>query len=121
MLLLGPLLVVDFLLLSTNGMVPLLRFVWSMYTLRKVEVRRANYGKRSKHSYLTKCCIFGDFNVVRKKKERRCCLFDPAKADDFNPFISRNDLLEVSMGARKFTRVGQGGSKLSKLDRFLLS
>lgn len=48
-------------------------------------------------------------------------MFNKGKADDFNKFICQNDLQEMSLGGRKFTWVGQGGLKLSKLDHFLLT
>lgn len=66
-------------------------------------------------------CLLGDFNAVRKPAERRGCVFYHGKAEDFNNFIDQTDLQEISMGSRKFTWIDQGGLKLSKLDRFLLS
>lgn len=62
-----------------------------------------------------------DFNSVRTEDERFGCLFNPGRAAGFNAFISASDLQELHMGCRRFTWVGPGGMKLSKLDRFLLS
>lgn len=97
-----------------------------MCTLHKVEQRREKrelLDEIEKITYgpITKCCIFGEFNVVQKKEERTGYVFDSGNADDFNDFISRNDLQEVSLGARKYPRISQDGTKLRKLDRFLLS
>lgn len=61
-------------------------------------------------------CMFGDFNVVRKPEERKGCTFYQGKAADYNNFIEQLNLQEIVMGARKFTWIGQGGRKLSKLD-----
>lgn len=66
-------------------------------------------------------CLMGDFNTVRNQDERFGCSFHKRRADDFNAFIMAAQLQELQMGGRRFTWVGQGGLKLSKLDRFLLS
>lgn len=63
----------------------------------------------------------GDFNVVRCESERKGSLFDKGKAEDFNNFINQANLLYLSLGRKKFTWIGQGGEKLSKFDRFLVS
>lgn len=63
----------------------------------------------------------GDFNVVRCAEERMGSCFNPSKASDFNAFIDSADLIDPPLGARKFTWIGCGGLKLSKLDRFLIS
>lgn len=66
-------------------------------------------------------CVMGDFNSVRKPDERMGFIFDHRRVGDFNAFISATNLQEPHMGGRRFTWVGQGGLKLSKLDRFLVS
>lgn len=66
-------------------------------------------------------CLFGDFNAVRKPGKRKGYVFDHGKAADFNDFIGQVNLQEIGMGAKRFTWIGQGGLKLSKLDGFLLS
>lgn len=57
---------------------------------------------RSNSSFLR--CVLGDCNVVRKPEERKGSVFDLGKAENFNMWIS--------MGARKFTWIGQVGTKL---------
>lgn len=66
-------------------------------------------------------CLFWDFNAVRNEGERKGSMFDIGKAADFNCFIDQNELHELRLGAWKYTWIGYGGLKLSKLDRFLLS
>lgn len=61
-------------------------------------------------------CLMGDFNTVRREDERFRCMFHNRRSYDFNAFISAVDLQEFYMGGRRFTWVGQGGLKLSKLD-----
>lgn len=63
----------------------------------------------------------GDFNVVRQERERKGSTFNGRKASDFNEFINSAGLMEVGMGIRKYTWIDREGSKLSKLDRFLIS
>lgn len=64
------------------------------------------------------CCVVGDFNTIRKKEERKGCIFDEKEAKLFNKFIKKADLIEGQMIGRKFTWYGHH-SKRSKLDRML--
>lgn len=59
--------------------------------------------------------------MVRWDFERLGTIFSRVTIDNFNNFIMDNDLVEVAMGGSDFTRVGDKGSKLSKLDKFLVS
>lgn len=61
----------------------------------------------------------GDFNAFRHEGERKGCIFDKGKADDFNDFVNRANLQDITLGVSMYTWVGQGGGKM--LDRFLLS
>ncbi|KAJ9544401.1 hypothetical protein OSB04_024108 [Centaurea solstitialis] len=65
--------------------------------------------------------IGGDFNEVRRADERCGSTFVPRGAAMFNNFIASLDLVEPSMGGRKYTWASADGQKCSKLDRFLLS
>ncbi|XP_071705231.1 uncharacterized protein [Rutidosis leptorrhynchoides] len=67
------------------------------------------------------CVICGDFNEVRDPSERLNCDFIPNRARLFNEFIARNRLVDLPLCGRLFTRVSDDGSKMSKLDRFLVS
>ncbi|GJR37139.1 RNA-directed DNA polymerase, eukaryota [Tanacetum coccineum] len=65
--------------------------------------------------------IMGDFNEVRSKEERFGTIFNDHNAIAFNSFISSGGLVEVPLGGCAFTWCHKSGSKMSKLDRFLIS
>ncbi|XP_071741927.1 uncharacterized protein [Rutidosis leptorrhynchoides] len=65
--------------------------------------------------------LCGDFNEVREESDCLNCSFHQSRARRFNDFIIRNNLIEIPIGGRKFTRVSDDGRKFSKLDRFLVS
>lgn len=41
--------------------------------------------------------------------------------NDFNEFIRRDELIDLPLGGRRFTRVSADGLKFSKLDCFLVT
>ena len=63
----------------------------------------------------------GDFNEVCKKAERFGSVFNVQGADAFNLFISNAGLEEVPLGGCSFTWCHKSATKMSKLDRFLIS
>ncbi|GJS69804.1 RNA-directed DNA polymerase, eukaryota, reverse transcriptase zinc-binding domain protein [Tanacetum coccineum] len=65
--------------------------------------------------------IMGDFNEVRFKEEHFGSIFNNHNASVFNSFISSGGLVEVPLGGCEFTWCHQSDSKMSKLDRFLIS
>ncbi|XP_071694771.1 uncharacterized protein [Rutidosis leptorrhynchoides] len=65
--------------------------------------------------------LCGDFNEVRDQSDRLNCVFHEARARRFNEFIIRNNLIEIPINGRKFTRISDDGTKFSKFDRFLVS
>nr|GEV36064.1 RNA-directed DNA polymerase, eukaryota [Tanacetum cinerariifolium] len=65
--------------------------------------------------------IMGDFNEVRNKNERFGSLFNEQGARVFNSFISKTHLEDVPLGGCSFTWCHKSASKMSKLDRFLMS
>ncbi|XP_071690575.1 uncharacterized protein [Rutidosis leptorrhynchoides] len=65
--------------------------------------------------------LCGNFNEVRESSDRLNCTFHQHRAARFNEFISRNNLIEIPIIGRKFTRISDDGAKFSKLDRFLVS
>nr|GEU76956.1 RNA-directed DNA polymerase, eukaryota, reverse transcriptase zinc-binding domain protein [Tanacetum cinerariifolium] len=65
--------------------------------------------------------LIGDFNEVRHKEERFGSIFNNHNAIVFNSFISSSGLVEVLLGGCAFTWCHESGSKMSKLDRFLIS
>nr|GEV66192.1 RNA-directed DNA polymerase, eukaryota [Tanacetum cinerariifolium] len=65
--------------------------------------------------------IMGDFNAVRFKDERFGSLFNPSCAREFNQFISSSGLMEIKTEGYSFTWSHPSTTKMSKLDRFLVS
>nr|GEU78756.1 putative RNA-directed DNA polymerase, eukaryota, reverse transcriptase zinc-binding domain protein [Tanacetum cinerariifolium] len=65
--------------------------------------------------------IIGDFNEVRTQDELFGSNFNTHVAAIFNLFISLSGLVEVLMGGCSFTWVHKSATKMSKLDRFLIS
>ena len=65
--------------------------------------------------------VASDFNSVRQKEERKGTSFSQSYANIFNQFISYGGLSEVRSSGKQFTRFTKDGSKLSKLDRVLVS
>nr|GEW29064.1 RNA-directed DNA polymerase, eukaryota, reverse transcriptase zinc-binding domain protein [Tanacetum cinerariifolium] len=73
------------------------------------------------HRHSGKHVLFGDLNEVRNKFERFGSSFSTSEAHIFNTFIDSSGLIEIPMGGRRFTWMDREGSKLSKLDCFLLT
>ncbi|GJQ96353.1 RNA-directed DNA polymerase, eukaryota, reverse transcriptase zinc-binding domain protein [Tanacetum coccineum] len=65
--------------------------------------------------------LFCDLNEVRNESERFGSLFSRPDAQCFNSFIDETNLVEVTMGGRRYTWMNKSGTKMSKLDRFLMS
>nr|GEV59598.1 RNA-directed DNA polymerase, eukaryota [Tanacetum cinerariifolium] len=63
----------------------------------------------------------GDFNEVRDRSERFGSVFNKQGAKVFNDFIANAGLVEVPLGGCSFTWCHKSASKMSKLDRFLIS
>ncbi|GJU31065.1 RNA-directed DNA polymerase, eukaryota [Tanacetum coccineum] len=65
--------------------------------------------------------IMGDFNEVRCKSERFGSNFNVQGANVFNSFIVNAGLEEIPLGGCSFTWCHKSATKMSKLDRFLIS
>ncbi|GJY94370.1 RNA-directed DNA polymerase, eukaryota, reverse transcriptase zinc-binding domain protein [Tanacetum coccineum] len=65
--------------------------------------------------------MFGDMNAVRNEQERVGSIFNNIEADHFNSFIDATGLVDLPIGGRCFTWMNKAGTKLNKLDRFLIS
>ncbi|GKA65348.1 RNA-directed DNA polymerase, eukaryota, reverse transcriptase zinc-binding domain protein [Tanacetum coccineum] len=65
--------------------------------------------------------IMGDFNEVHNKTKRFGLIFNVQGANVFNMFIANAGLEEVPLGGSSFTWCHKSASKISKLDRFLIS
>ncbi|GJV50353.1 RNA-directed DNA polymerase, eukaryota, reverse transcriptase zinc-binding domain protein [Tanacetum coccineum] len=64
--------------------------------------------------------MFGDMNAVRNEQERVDFIFNNTEADHFNSFIDATGLVDLPIGGRCFSWMNKAGTKLSKLDRFLI-
>jgi hypothetical protein len=67
------------------------------------------------------CLLMGDFNEVRCEEERLGTVFNVLGANAFNDFILNTNLLDVRLDGFSFTWSHRSASKMSKLDRFLIS
>ncbi|GKA95732.1 RNA-directed DNA polymerase, eukaryota [Tanacetum coccineum] len=67
------------------------------------------------------CIVMGDFNEVRCEDERMGSAFNEQGAAVFNDFISDSGLIDIQLGGYSFTWSHPSASKMSKLDRFLLT
>ncbi|PWA76165.1 RNA-directed DNA polymerase, eukaryota [Artemisia annua] len=65
--------------------------------------------------------IFGDMNEVRDESERYGTIFSRLEAQIFNSFIDDASLVDLPLGGRTYTWMNKAGTKMSKLDRFLVS
>nr|GEZ14506.1 RNA-directed DNA polymerase, eukaryota [Tanacetum cinerariifolium] len=64
--------------------------------------------------------LLGDCNVVRCENGRFGSIFSCLEADQFNAFIDSSGLLDLHIRGRLFTWMNKAGTKMSKLDRFLI-
>nr|GFB29623.1 RNA-directed DNA polymerase, eukaryota [Tanacetum cinerariifolium] len=65
--------------------------------------------------------IMGDFNEVYSEHERFGCTFNRQGAIAFNNFISSACLIDLPLEGYAFTWAHKSASKMSKLDRYLIS
>ncbi|GKC59183.1 RNA-directed DNA polymerase, eukaryota, reverse transcriptase zinc-binding domain protein [Tanacetum coccineum] len=65
--------------------------------------------------------LFGDMNEVRDESERYGTMFSQVEDQMFNSFIDDVGLLDLPLEGRSFTWMNKVGTKMSKLDRFLVS
>nr|GEU36253.1 nucleotide-binding alpha-beta plait domain-containing protein [Tanacetum cinerariifolium] len=73
------------------------------------------------HTWNGEVVIMRDSNKVRSREERYGTTFNKRGADVFNSFISLGGLADVPLEGCSFTWVHKSTSKMSKLDRFLIS
>ncbi|GJX57117.1 RNA-directed DNA polymerase, eukaryota [Tanacetum coccineum] len=65
--------------------------------------------------------VLGDFNEVRSESERMGSLFNAQGAKEFNNFILNAGLVDIQLEGYSYTWAHPSASKMSKLDRFLVS
>ncbi|GJY38125.1 RNA-directed DNA polymerase, eukaryota, reverse transcriptase zinc-binding domain protein [Tanacetum coccineum] len=73
------------------------------------------------HQHNGKFILFGDMNTVRHENKWSSSLFSHDKANHFNSFIESSSLIDLPIGGRYYTLMNKEGTKLIKLDRFLIS
>ncbi|GJT56005.1 RNA-directed DNA polymerase, eukaryota, reverse transcriptase zinc-binding domain protein, partial [Tanacetum coccineum] len=62
-----------------------------------------------------------NINAVKNEQERVGSIFNNIEADHFNSFIDATGLVDLPIRGRYFTWMNKASTKLSKLDRFLIS
>nr|GFA87799.1 RNA-directed DNA polymerase, eukaryota [Tanacetum cinerariifolium] len=62
-----------------------------------------------------------DFNEVREAGDHYGSVFNDRQAKFFNDFIEGASLIDIPLGGYNYTWTDKWGSKMSKLDRFLVS
>ncbi|GJY67133.1 RNA-directed DNA polymerase, eukaryota [Tanacetum coccineum] len=67
------------------------------------------------------CVILGDFNEVRSEHERHGTVFNLNGTNAFNNFITMAGLVDLPLEGYSFTWSHKSASKMSKLDRFLIT
>ncbi|GKC09431.1 RNA-directed DNA polymerase, eukaryota [Tanacetum coccineum] len=95
----------------------------SVYSPQELPIKRALW------SYLIgiinrwhgEIIVMGDFNEVRNASERHGFSFHPLNTAKFNMFIANAQLIDIPLGGYSFTWSDKHASKMSKLDRFLVS
>ncbi|GJY15674.1 RNA-directed DNA polymerase, eukaryota, reverse transcriptase zinc-binding domain protein [Tanacetum coccineum] len=65
--------------------------------------------------------MMGDFNEVREAGERYGSVFKDKQVELFHDFITNASLSDTYLGGFNFTLTDKWGSKMSKLDQFLVS
>ncbi|GJX32639.1 RNA-directed DNA polymerase, eukaryota, reverse transcriptase zinc-binding domain protein [Tanacetum coccineum] len=73
------------------------------------------------HHHSGQFILFEDLNKVREESERHGSNFSRSEAEVFNSFIGDTSLIDLPTGGRFFTWMNKEGTKMSKLDRFLVS
>ncbi|GKB51728.1 RNA-directed DNA polymerase, eukaryota, reverse transcriptase zinc-binding domain protein, partial [Tanacetum coccineum] len=64
--------------------------------------------------------MFRDMNAVRNAQEMFGTTLNSIEANHLNSFIDSTCLVDLPIGGRSFTWMNKAGTKLSKLDRFLI-
>ncbi|GJS15443.1 RNA-directed DNA polymerase, eukaryota [Tanacetum coccineum] len=91
--------------------------VWDSNSFMKINVTISDYFVMVRGEVI----LMGDFNEVRNKNERFGSVLNLQGANAFNSFISSAGLEKVPLGGYSFTWCHRSASKMSKLDRFLIS
>ncbi|GJR87817.1 RNA-directed DNA polymerase, eukaryota [Tanacetum coccineum] len=95
----------------------------SVYAPQDVSARRSlwEYIGHLIEQWDSEYVVLGDFNEVRYDHERFGSIFNELGANAFNHFISSANLVDLPLEGYSFTWAHKSASKMSKLDRFLVS
>ncbi|GJY20523.1 RNA-directed DNA polymerase, eukaryota [Tanacetum coccineum] len=95
----------------------------SVYSPQELSLKRVlwNYMLETLNRWHGEVIIMGDFNEVRFASERHGSYFHSLNAAEFNMFIANSQLIDIPLGGYSFTWSDKHASKMSKLDRFLVS
>ncbi|GKC28240.1 RNA-directed DNA polymerase, eukaryota [Tanacetum coccineum] len=95
----------------------------SVYSPQELPLKRAlwTYMAGIINCWHGEVIIMEDFNEVRYPSERYGSSFNPLNAAEFNRFIANSHLFDIPLGGYSFTWSDKYASKMSKLDRFLVS
>nr|GEZ98247.1 RNA-directed DNA polymerase, eukaryota [Tanacetum cinerariifolium] len=103
-----------------NGKDFLIIVVYAPYDIKE-KMMLWDYLTRYIGQWKGKVVVMGDFNEVRNRSDRFGSVFIVQGANVFNSFISSAGLVEVSLGGCSFTWCHKSATKMSKLDKFLVS
>ncbi|PWA47510.1 RNA-directed DNA polymerase, eukaryota, Reverse transcriptase zinc-binding domain protein [Artemisia annua] len=94
-----------------------------VYAPQELDSKRSLWNKIANlvKNYNGMFIVLGDLNEVRCEQERMGTIFCKNGAASFNEFINSAELFDIPMSGRKFTRMNKFGTKLSKIDRILVS
>ncbi|GKA49159.1 RNA-directed DNA polymerase, eukaryota, partial [Tanacetum coccineum] len=97
--------------------------VISVYAPQKLSERKIlwDYILHLIDSWDGECVILGDFNEVRQEQERYGTVFNVHGANAFNNFITKSGSVDLPLEGYSFTWSHKSASKMSKLDRFLIT
>ncbi|GKD97819.1 RNA-directed DNA polymerase, eukaryota, reverse transcriptase zinc-binding domain protein, partial [Tanacetum coccineum] len=86
-------------------------FMTNVYGPQDPQTKSALWNKLANfmHNHNGKFILFGDLNIVRNE------------ANHFNAFVDSSGLIDLPIGRCYYTWMNKAGTKLSKLDRFLIS
>nr|GEU68392.1 hypothetical protein [Tanacetum cinerariifolium] len=112
----------DFASTSARGMTGGIVCIWNDLVFKKSKILcNENYVDIEVNNWDVISVTMGDFNEVREAGERFGSFYNDRQADLFNNFISNASLIDVPLGGYKFTWTDKWGSKMNKIDRFLVS
>ncbi|GJZ72418.1 RNA-directed DNA polymerase, eukaryota [Tanacetum coccineum] len=111
----------DFATSSSVGNLGGILCVSDPYSVVKDHVSSSDYFLAIMDQWEGETVILGDFNEVRTEQERFGSSFNITGANAFNNFISMAGLVDIPLGGFAFTYAHKSPTKMSKLDRFLIS